>query len=164
VELFGRDEPVIFAFHGYAGAVHQLLHGRPSAHRFHVRGYREEGTTTTPFDMVVLNRISRHHLAIEAIQRSRRPVAQGESLVNECRAILSGIASYIREHLDDMPEIRNWKMVGTRMTAPPSSIWPHTWQRPPEPPLSRYRRILRRCLVIELTLGTPTKLGIMGFT
>ncbi|RYE91524.1 MAG: phosphoketolase family protein, partial [Myxococcales bacterium] len=62
-ELFTPDCPVVFAFHGYAGAVHQLLHGRPEARRFHVRGFREEGTTTTPFDMVVLNGMSRFHLA-----------------------------------------------------------------------------------------------------
>jgi xylulose-5-phosphate/fructose-6-phosphate phosphoketolase len=109
VQLFGRDEPVIFAFHGYPGAVHQLLHGRPSAHRFHVRGFREEGTTTTPFDMVVLNQISRYHLCIEALKRSRRTVTRGESLADECRAELERHRAYIRENLEDMPEIRDWK-------------------------------------------------------
>ena len=58
-QLFGQDIPVIFAFHGYPGTVHQVLHGRVNPGRFHVRGYREEGTTTTPFDMVVLNQTSR---------------------------------------------------------------------------------------------------------
>ena len=108
-DLFGREEPVIFAFHGYPGAVHQLLHGRPAAHRFHVRGYREEGTTTTPFDMVVLNQISRYHLCIEALKRARRPLAQIESLHGECRAALERHRAYIREHFEDMPEIRDWK-------------------------------------------------------
>ncbi len=74
VELFTRDIDVVFSFHGYAGAVHQLLHARPNAPRFHVRGYKEEGTTTTPFDMVVLNETSRYHIAMDAIRRSRRPL------------------------------------------------------------------------------------------
>ncbi|HMI89162.1 MAG TPA: phosphoketolase family protein [Polyangiaceae bacterium] len=112
VQLFGHDVHVIFAFHGYPGAVHQLLHGRPLAHRFHVRGYREEGTTTTPFDMVVLNQISRYHLCIEALKRSRRPMAAAESLTSACRAALDRHRAYIREHLDDMPEIRDWKWSG----------------------------------------------------
>ena len=68
VELFTRDVDVCFSFHGYAGAIHQLLHGRPNAARFHVRGYKEEGTTTTPFDMVVLNETSRYHIAMDAIR------------------------------------------------------------------------------------------------
>ena len=63
VELFGTDTDVVMAFHGYARALHQLLHGRPHPGRFHVRGFNEQGTTTTPFDMVVLNRMSRYHLA-----------------------------------------------------------------------------------------------------
>jgi xylulose-5-phosphate/fructose-6-phosphate phosphoketolase len=109
IQLFGKDEPVIFAFHGYPGAVHSLLHGRPCAHRFHVRGYREEGTTTTPFDMVVLNQLSRYHLCIEALRRSRRPLPQAESLMRQCRDAIEQHREYIREHLEDMPEIRDWK-------------------------------------------------------
>ncbi|HEY2513697.1 MAG TPA: phosphoketolase family protein, partial [Polyangiaceae bacterium] len=70
VQLFTQQQDVVFAFHGYAGAVHALLHGRPMASRFHVRGYKEEGTTTTPFDMVVLNETSRFHLAMEALKRA----------------------------------------------------------------------------------------------
>ena len=67
-----RDVDVVFAFHGYAARIHQLVHGRPNASRFHVRGFSEQGTTTTPFDMVVLNRMSRYHLAMDALQRARR--------------------------------------------------------------------------------------------
>ncbi|HUJ63269.1 MAG TPA: phosphoketolase family protein [Kofleriaceae bacterium] len=107
-ELFTADRPVVFAFHGYAGAVHQLLHGRPEPGRFHVRGYREEGTTTTPFDMVVLNQISRYHLAIEALRRLRRPPEHADLLADECRAILKKHAAYVRDHLEDMPEIQAW--------------------------------------------------------
>jgi xylulose-5-phosphate/fructose-6-phosphate phosphoketolase len=65
-DLFTENTHVIFAFHGYPGLVHEMLHGRPQAQRFHVRGFREEGTTTTPFDMVVRNGTSRYHLAMEA--------------------------------------------------------------------------------------------------
>ena len=63
VELFTADKPVVFAFHGYQRAIHQIVHGRANAERFHVRGFNEQGTTTTPFDMVVLNGMSRYHLA-----------------------------------------------------------------------------------------------------
>ncbi len=107
-ELFTRDADVVFSFHGYAGAVHQVLHGRPNPTRFHVRGYREEGTTTTPFDMVVLNGTSRFHLASEALRRARRPPADADLLIDECTAILKRHRSYVREHLEDMPEIRDW--------------------------------------------------------
>ena len=108
VQLFERDTDVVFAFHGYPGAVHQLLHGRPAAHRFHVRGYREEGTTTTPFDMVVLNQMSRFHLCIEALRRARRPVHGTDSLVAECRAALERHRVYIGQHMEDMPEVRDF--------------------------------------------------------
>ena len=72
VNLFTADRPVIFAFHGYQRAIHQLVHGRANAERFHVRGFNEQGTTTTPFDMVVLNGMSRYHLAIDAMRLRRR--------------------------------------------------------------------------------------------
>jgi xylulose-5-phosphate/fructose-6-phosphate phosphoketolase len=107
-DLFTADTDVIFAYHGYPGAVHQLLHGRPGPERFHVRGYREEGTTTTPFDMVVLNQMSRYHLAIEALRRARRPPEHASLLVDECRRKLREHAAYVREHLEDLPEIRDW--------------------------------------------------------
>jgi xylulose-5-phosphate/fructose-6-phosphate phosphoketolase len=110
IELFTASTPVVFAFHGYAGAVHQLLHGRPDPGRFHVRGYREEGTTTTPFDMVVLNETSRYHLAIEALRRVRQPPPDADLLMGECREILKKHVAYVRAHLEDMPEIRDWKL------------------------------------------------------
>src|SRR6185312_790661 len=75
VELFTTARPVVFAFHGYQRAVHAILHGRTNAARFHVRGFMEEGTTTTPFDMVVRNQISRYHLCMEALRRSGYPQA-----------------------------------------------------------------------------------------
>ena len=111
LDLFTADAPVVFAFHGYAGAVHHLLHGRPEPERFHVRGYREEGTTTTPFDMVVHNRTSRFHLAAEALQRTRRPPPDAEFAIAECHALLAKHAAYVREHFEDMPEICDWTWV-----------------------------------------------------
>jgi len=107
-ELFGTDLEVVFAFHGYARALHQLLHGRPHADRFHVRGFSEEGTTTTPFDMVVLNRMSRYHLAREALRRARRRPDGAEELERHCAEMLARHESYVREHLEDMPEVRDW--------------------------------------------------------
>jgi xylulose-5-phosphate/fructose-6-phosphate phosphoketolase len=112
LELFGRDVPVVFAFHGYPGTVHQVLHGRPQPSRFHVRGYREEGTTTTPFDMVVLNKTSRFHLVIEALRRAPHPPANANLLFDECQDALRQHSAYVREHLEDMPEIRNFRWDG----------------------------------------------------
>ncbi|HET6999522.1 MAG TPA: phosphoketolase family protein [Solirubrobacterales bacterium] len=108
VELFGRDDEVVMAFHGYARALHQVLHGRPHPGRFHVRGFSEQGTTTTPFDMVVLNRMSRYHLAMEALRRARRRPEGAEALEQHCQEMLERHHSYVREHLEDMPEIRDW--------------------------------------------------------
>jgi xylulose-5-phosphate/fructose-6-phosphate phosphoketolase len=107
-EMFTRDAHVVFAFHGYPGAVHMLLHGRPNPQRFHVRGYNEEGTTTTPFDMVVLNETSRFHLAMEALKRARRRPDNADLLIDECRQTLRRHTAYVREHFEDMPEIQDW--------------------------------------------------------
>jgi xylulose-5-phosphate/fructose-6-phosphate phosphoketolase len=108
VELFTADTDVVFAFHGYPRAMHQILHGRPSAPRFHVHGYQEHGTTTTPFDMVVLNEMSRYHLALEAVRRARRLVDGAPALVEHCQTMLRRHGEYIVEHFEDMPEIRDW--------------------------------------------------------
>jgi xylulose-5-phosphate/fructose-6-phosphate phosphoketolase len=74
-ELFTESVDVIFAFHGFPGAIHQVVHGRPDADRFHVRGFIEQGTTTTPFDMTALNRVTRYHLVMDAIKNARRTPA-----------------------------------------------------------------------------------------
>jgi len=108
VELFTRDVDVCFSFHGYPGAIHQLLHARPNASRFHVRGYKEEGTTTTPFDMVVLNETSRFHIAMDAIRRARRPLADAAELTLACQRALTRHHAYIATHFEDLPEIRDW--------------------------------------------------------
>jgi len=125
VRLFTRERDVVFAFHGYQRAIHEIVHGRPHAERFHVRGFNEEGTTTTPFDMVVRNGISRYHLCIEALRRTaaRPERSEAESrdrpeparswptdaLIDECKAMLARHETYVREHLEDMPEVAGWK-------------------------------------------------------
>jgi xylulose-5-phosphate/fructose-6-phosphate phosphoketolase len=114
-ELFTDDADVVFAFHGYPRAVHQLLHGRPDTDRFHVRGFDEQGTTTTPFDMVVLNRMSRYHLVLEALRHARRTPERGEELAAYCREMLDRHEIYIREHFEDLPEVRNWSWSGSAL-------------------------------------------------
>jgi xylulose-5-phosphate/fructose-6-phosphate phosphoketolase len=107
-EVFTLDRPVVFAFHGYQRAIHEIVHGRPATERFHVRGYVEEGTTTTPFDMVVRNGMSRYHLCLEAIRRAPRRVEGASAVVATCTGMLERHTPWIREHLEDMPEVRDW--------------------------------------------------------
>jgi xylulose-5-phosphate/fructose-6-phosphate phosphoketolase len=109
VELFTEDVDVVMAFHGYARAFHQIVHGRPNAARFHVRGYNEHGTTTTPFDMVVLNEMSRYHLVLETLRRVRRVPDGAAQLEQHCRDMLERHHAYVREHLEDMPQISGWR-------------------------------------------------------
>ena len=108
-ETFTPDRPVVFAFHGYQRAVHQIVHGRPRPERFHVRGYNEAGTTTTPFDMVVLNGMSRYHLCEQVLRRAAGPPRPGVDRLQEiCREMLARHGPYVREHFEDMPEVRDW--------------------------------------------------------
>ena len=109
-ELFTDHVDVVFSFHGYPGAVHQLVHGRPDADRFHVRGFIEEGTTTTPFDMVVRNRASRFHLVMDAINNAKRTPAGAAELKAWCQEQLDAHATYVVEHLEDMPAVRDWSL------------------------------------------------------
>ena len=111
-ELFGEETHVVTAFHGYARALHQLLHGRPGPTRFHVRGFSEQGTTTTPFDMVVLNGMSRYDLAALALRHARRVPSGAAALEEHCHAMLARHRRHIREHLEDMPEVRDWTWPG----------------------------------------------------
>ncbi|MEO6890301.1 MAG: phosphoketolase family protein [Ktedonobacteraceae bacterium] len=108
IEHFTEDKPVVFAFHGYQRAIHQVIHGRPSPGRFHVRGFNEQGTTTTPFDMVVLNEVSRYHLCMVALKYAKRVRHLAPPLIQECNDILSRHHSYVRTNLEDMPEVRDW--------------------------------------------------------
>jgi len=111
-ELFTDTVDVVFAFHGYPGAIHQLVHGRPDADRFRVRGFIEQGTTTTPFDMVVLNRMSRFHLAQEVLRRASRRVDGWDRLQRLCEERLAEHAAYIVTHLEDMPDVAEWTWRG----------------------------------------------------
>ncbi len=112
VDLFTADKPVVFAFHGYQRAVHEIVHGRVRAERFHVRGFTEQGTTTTPFDMAILNGMSRYHLAIEALRRATRLRPQADAIVAELENQIAKAKAYAREHLEDPPEIRDWTWTG----------------------------------------------------
>ena len=107
-ELFTDEVDVVFAFHGFPGAVHQLVHGRPNTDRFHVRGFIEQGTTTTPFDMTVRNRASRFHLVMDAINNARRTPPGSTELLEDCRNRLLEHERYIVENLEDLPEVRDW--------------------------------------------------------
>jgi len=101
---------VVFAFHGFPGAVHQIVHGRPHTDRFHVRGFVEQGSTTTPFDMVVRNRVSRYHLVLDALVRARRAPRGAGDVAAWCRRRLDEHARHVVEHHEDMPRVRNWTL------------------------------------------------------
>ncbi|BAL88953.1 putative xylulose-5-phosphate/fructose-6-phosphate phosphoketolase [Actinoplanes missouriensis 431] len=109
-ELFTDHVDVVFSFHGYPGAIHQLVHGRPDADRFRVRGFIEQGTTTTPFDMTVRNRASRYHLVMDAINNARRLPTGATELKAWCEAQLERHERYVVENLEDMPEVRDWSL------------------------------------------------------
>jgi xylulose-5-phosphate/fructose-6-phosphate phosphoketolase len=107
--MFTLDKPIIFAFHGYPWLVHRLTYRRANHDNMHVRGYKEEGTTTTPFDMTVLNDIDRFHLAADLVDRVPRLQKVGAHFKQFLRDKLTDHKQYIMEYGDDMPEIKNWK-------------------------------------------------------
>jgi xylulose-5-phosphate/fructose-6-phosphate phosphoketolase len=107
--LFTTDKPVIFAYHGYPWLIHRLTYRRTNHDNIHVRGYKEEGTTTTPFDMVVLNDLDRFHLAGDVIDRLPGQAVRGAYLKQYLRDKLFDHRRYIDEHGEDLPEIRNWR-------------------------------------------------------
>jgi xylulose-5-phosphate/fructose-6-phosphate phosphoketolase len=107
--LFTKDRPVIFAFHGYPWLIHRLTYRRTNHHNIHVRGYKEEGTTTTPFDMVVLNDLDRFHLVQDVVDRVPGLGASVAYIKLAIRDKLLDHREYVRKHGDDMPEVRDWK-------------------------------------------------------
>jgi xylulose-5-phosphate/fructose-6-phosphate phosphoketolase len=107
--LFTRDKPVIFAFHGYPWLIHRLTYRRTNHDNIHVRGYKEEGTITTPFDMTVLNDLDRFHLVIDTIDRVPQARDKGASLKGRLEEKLAEHRRYIEAHGRDMPEIRDWR-------------------------------------------------------
>ena len=106
--LFTRDKPVIFAFHAYPALIHRLTYSRNNHHNFHVHGYREEGTITTPFDMTVLNELDRYHLAISAVRHLPQTGSAGTLLTQSLEAQLVEHRRHINKYGQDLPEIRNW--------------------------------------------------------
>jgi xylulose-5-phosphate/fructose-6-phosphate phosphoketolase len=110
--LFTRDKPVIFAFHAYPWLIHRLTYRRTNHDNFHVRGYKEEGTITTPFDMTVLNDLDRFHLVMDAIDRLPQTGDKGAALKQTLKGKLLQHKEYIRTHGQDMPEVRNWRWGG----------------------------------------------------
>jgi xylulose-5-phosphate/fructose-6-phosphate phosphoketolase len=113
--LFTIDKPVIFAYHGYPWLIHRLAYRRACHENLHVRGYREEGTTTTPFDMTVLNALDRFHLVMDVCDRVPALHAEAAHVKQRMRERLVEHSQYIHRHGEDMPEIRDWR-----------------WCRPPE--------------------------------
>ena len=112
--LFTKDKPIIFAYHGYPWLIHRLTYRRPNHANLHVRGYKEEGTTTTPFDMAVLNEIDRFHLAKDVIDRLPQLGARAAYLDQVIRDKLIEHTHYVRQHGEDMPEIRRWTWGSTK--------------------------------------------------
>jgi len=107
-ELFTVDRPVIFAFHGYPALIHKLTYRRRNHDNIHVRGYKEEGSTTTPFDMVVLNNLDRYTLALDAIKRIPRFAGEVEVATARYWASIEAHRLYVGEHGEDMPQVRDW--------------------------------------------------------
>ena len=107
--MFTTDKPVIFAYHGYPWLIHRLCYRRHGHDNFHVRGYKEEGTTTTPFDMTVMNDLDRFHLAGDVVDRVPKLQRVGAHFQQFLRNKLVEHKHYTREHGDDMPEVKNWK-------------------------------------------------------
>ena len=111
-ELFTSDRPVVFAYHGYPWLIHRLTYRRTNHDNIHVRGYKEEGTTTTPFDMVMLNDLDRFHLVLDAVDRVPGLAESAAGLRDEMVERRRAARAFTREHGDDDPEIRDW-------------AWPH---------------------------------------
>ena len=107
--LFTKNKPVIFAFHGYPSLIHRLVYKRTNHDNMHVRGYQEEGSTTTPFDMVVRNRLDRFHLVGDVIDRVMTIDTSGVYIKQAIRDKLIEHKRYIGEYGTDLPEVRDWR-------------------------------------------------------
>jgi xylulose-5-phosphate/fructose-6-phosphate phosphoketolase len=108
-EIFTKNKPIVFAYHGYPWLIHRLTYRRANHSNLHVRGYKEEGTTSTPFDMVVMNDMDRFHLAADVIDRVPRLANSAVYLKQTIRDKLIDHKQYIYKHGEDMPEIRDWQ-------------------------------------------------------
>jgi xylulose-5-phosphate/fructose-6-phosphate phosphoketolase len=110
--LFTTDKPIIFAFHGYPWLIHRLAYRRTNHKNLHVRGYKEEGTTTTPFDMAVLNDLDRFHLVMDVVDRVPKLGYRAAYLKQHMLDQITAHKHFIKQHGEDMPEIRNWQWTG----------------------------------------------------
>jgi xylulose-5-phosphate/fructose-6-phosphate phosphoketolase len=108
-DIFTPDKPVIFAFHGYPWLIHRLTYRRTNHDNIHVRGYKEEGTITTPFDMTVLNDMDRFHLVMDVVDRLPQAGDRGITLKRQLKDKLVEHRRYINTHGQDLPEIRDWR-------------------------------------------------------
>ncbi|WP_208153666.1 phosphoketolase family protein (plasmid) [Sinorhizobium medicae] len=115
--MFTTDKPVIFAYHGYPALIHRLTYRRTNHANFHVHGYQEEGTTTTPFDMAVLNKLDRFHLAEAVVERVPSLASPREGFARFVESKLAEHDAYIRENGEDLPEIRNWRWLSSPVDA-----------------------------------------------
>jgi xylulose-5-phosphate/fructose-6-phosphate phosphoketolase len=107
--IFTTDKPVIFAYHGYPWLIHRLSYRRANHDNMHVRGYKEEGTTTTPFDMVVRNNMDRFQLAMDTVRRTPQFKAAAGPLIQFSESKLAEHRQYITTHGEDLPEVTNWR-------------------------------------------------------
>jgi xylulose-5-phosphate/fructose-6-phosphate phosphoketolase len=123
-EIFTTDRPIIFAFHGYPFLIHRLTYRRTNHANLHVRGYKEEGTTTTPFDMTVVNEVDRFHLVRDVIARVPGLATDPDGMETSayCGARLVEHYAYVRANGDDMPDVRDWRW--------PVTIFRHELTRP----------------------------------
>ncbi len=119
--LFTGDRPVVFAYHGYPWLIHRLTYKRTNHGNFHVHGFIEEGTTTTPFDMCVLNRLDRFHLALAALRETPRLGARGEHAEQALRDVLARHREHVHRTGDDLPEVRNWTWPDRHTASHPDS-------------------------------------------
>jgi len=107
--IITTDKPIIFAYHGYPWLIHRLTYRRTNHMNLHVRGYKEEGTTSTPFDMVVMNDLDRFHLVADVIDRVAALGPRAAYAKQAIRDKLIEHKQYIAQHGEDLPEIRNWR-------------------------------------------------------
>jgi xylulose-5-phosphate/fructose-6-phosphate phosphoketolase len=112
--LFTKDKPIVFAYHGYPWLIHRLTYRRTNHKNLHVRGYKEEGTTTTPFDMLVMNDLDRFNLVADVIDRVPKLGSMAAYAKQVIRERLIDHKQYISKYGEDMPEIRDWKWPGEK--------------------------------------------------
>jgi len=128
--VFTQDKPVVFAYHGYPWLIHRLTYRRTNHDNIHVRGYKEEGTTTTPFDMVMMNDLDRFHLVMDVIDRVPALGSRAAGLRQEMVDLRRRARLWTREYGEDLPEVRDWSWTDTQ---PERGASPSTTAEPANP-------------------------------